>query len=144
MRAPAEPSRADNTVQRRARGAQRRFEVVADTKTGILKVRVWGFWDVEEAKAYLEEFRAKAGTVVGGTWYVLADISEFPAQKTEVNDYVGQTMAFAVEHGMKRAANLVNSALTQMQISRLSADTGLPAYSFFKSESDAVQWLLKD
>ncbi|KYF56024.1 hypothetical protein BE08_25565 [Sorangium cellulosum] len=113
--------------------------------TGILHVKVWGFWDVEEAKAYLDEFRQKASTLLhlGKPWYVLADIADFPPQKPDVSPYVGQTMAYAVEHDMRRAANLVHSALSKMQISRLSASMGLPEYSFFTSEADAIAWLLK-
>jgi serine/threonine protein kinase len=131
------------TSSRRERVPQRRFQVTTDPSTGILRVKVWGFWDIEEGKAYLEEFRQKASTLLGKPWYVLADIADFQAQKPDVSPYVEQTMTFARENGMRRAANLVNSALSKMQISRLSADTGLPEYSFFTVESQAVAWLLK-
>jgi serine/threonine-protein kinase len=52
-------------------------------------------------------------------------------------------MEFAASHGMLRAANLVHSALSKMQIARLSKDMGLPEYSFFTSEEEAVAWLLR-
>jgi hypothetical protein len=29
-----------------------------------------------------------------------------------------------------------------MQISRLSQETGLPSFSFFQSESEAIRWLI--
>ncbi|WP_437777433.1 serine/threonine-protein kinase [Sorangium sp. So ce1097] len=140
-----EPSRRSDPTSRRERVSQRRFQIRADVMTGILHVKVWGFWDVEEAKAYLDEFRQKASTLLhlGRPWYVLADIADFPPQKPDVSPYVGQTMAYAVEHDMRRAANLVHSALSKMQISRLSASMGLPEYSFFTSEADAIAWLLK-
>jgi serine/threonine-protein kinase len=109
----------------------------------ILRLKVWGFWDVPEAKDYLEEFLAKASRLVGGPWYVLADIADFTAQKPEVNPYLGKAMEFAASHGMRRAANLVNSALSKMQIARLSKDMGLPEFSFFTSEDEAVAWLLR-
>ncbi|MGK3999875.1 serine/threonine protein kinase [Sorangium sp. So ce1024] len=141
----SEPSRRSDPTSRRERVSQRRFQIRADVTTGILHVKVWGFWDVEEAKAYLDEFRQKASTLLhlGRPWYVLADIADFPPQKPDVSPYVGQTMAYAVEHDMRRAANLVHSALSKMQISRLSASMGLPEYSFFTSEADAIAWLLK-
>ncbi|AKT36961.1 serine/threonine-protein kinase [Chondromyces crocatus] len=140
-------------------GGQRRFRVVADLQHCIVRLKVWGFWDIHEARAYLDDFRAKAALVVneaarsgassdgsageGRPWYVLADISEFAAQKPEVNAYVEKTMEFARKHGMRRAANLVSSALSKMQIGRLSTDMRLPEYSFFQAESDAVAWLLR-
>ncbi|WP_437754057.1 protein kinase domain-containing protein [Sorangium sp. So ce1389] len=140
-----EPSRRSEPTSRRDRVPQRRFQVRADTATGVLHVKVWGFWDVDEGRAYLDDFRQKASTLLhlGKPWYVLADIADFPPQKPDVSPYVEQTMAYAVEHGMRRAANLVNSALSKMQISRLSAAMGLPEYSFFTSEADALAWLLK-
>ncbi len=140
-----EPSRKSDPASRRERATQRRFHVRADTVTGVLHVKVWGFWDVDEGKAYLDDFRHKASTLLhlGKPWYVLADIADFPPQKPDVSPYVEQTMAYAVEHGMRKAANLVNSALSKMQISRLSAAMGLPEYSFFTAEADALAWLLK-
>ncbi|WP_441291196.1 serine/threonine protein kinase [Sorangium sp. KYC3313] len=141
----SEPPRRSELTSRRERAPQRRFNVRPDTSTGVLHVKVWGFWDIDEGKAYLDDFRQKASTLLnlGKPWYVLADIADFPPQKPEVSPYVEQTMAYAVEHGMRKAANLVNSALSKMQISRLSAAMGLPEYSFFTAEADAVAWLLK-
>ncbi|WP_437304907.1 protein kinase domain-containing protein [Sorangium sp. So ce388] len=140
-----EPSRRTDPTSRRDRVPQRRFQVRPDAATGVLHVKVWGFWDVDEGRAYLDDFRQKASTLLhlGKPWYVLADIADFPPQKPDVSPYVEQTMAYAVEHGMRKAANLVNSALSKMQISRLSAAMGLPEYSFFTSEADAIAWLLK-
>ncbi|MGK4002036.1 serine/threonine-protein kinase [Sorangium sp. So ce1036] len=140
-----QPSRKSDPIGRRERGSQRRFQVRPDAATGILHVKVWGFWDVEEGKAYLDEFRQKASTLLGlgKPWYVLADIADFPPQRPDVSPYVEQTMAYAVENDMRKAANLVNSALSKMQISRLSAAMGLPEYSFFTAEADAIAWLLK-
>lgn len=118
------------------------FQVEIDYPRAILRVKVWGFWTVDDAKAYVEAFRQKAALLVGEPWYVLADISEFAAQKPEVSAFVEQTMAFAVDNGMVRAANLVDSALGKMQIARLSQATGLPEFSFFQSEQDAIRWLI--
>jgi serine/threonine-protein kinase len=52
-------------------------------------------------------------------------------------------MAFARQNGMVRAANLVSSALPKMAIARMSAEMGLPAFSFFSSEAEAITWLLR-
>lgn len=117
------------------------FHVEHDSKQNILRVKVWGFWTIDDAKAYLEDFKQKATFAIGRPWYVLADISEFAAQKPEVSAFVERTMQFAIEHGMVKAANLVDSALGKMQIARLSQATGLPLFSFFQSEREAIEWL---
>jgi len=123
--------------------AAKGFEVYADYSKSILRLRVWGFWDIEDGKAYWEEFKRVAESLVGKKWYVLADISQFPAQRPDVNAFVEKTMVFARSHGMVRASNLVSSALSRMQIARLSGETGLPAYTFFQSEEEAIRWLLE-
>ena len=144
--APSSESRRGeiSAFGRRERATQRRFQVAVDPGSSIVRLKVWGFWDAAEGKAYVDEFRRKIAALVGKRWCVLADISEFPAQKPEVNEFIGQTMAHANASGMRKAANLVSSALTRMQIGRLSADMGVPEYSFFTSESEAVAWLLRD
>lgn len=118
------------------------FIVELDNRRAIVKVKVWGFWTVEDGHAYVDEFKRVASKVIGRPWYVLADISEFTAQKPEVSALVEQTMAFAMSNGLVKAANLVNSSLGKMQISRLSQAMGLPEFSFFQSERQAIEWLL--
>lgn len=118
------------------------FIVEVDKRLAIVKVKVWGFWTVEDGQSYLEEFKRAAIKVIGRPWYVLADISEFTAQKPEVSALVEQTMAFATSNGLVKAANLVSSSLGKMQISRLSQAMGLPEFSFFQTERQAIEWLL--
>jgi len=118
------------------------FFVELDNRRAIVKVKVWGFWTVEDGQAYVDEFKRVASKVIGRPWYVLADISEFTAQKPEVSALVEQTMAFATSNGLVKAANLVNSSLGKMQISRLSQAMGLPEFSFFQNERQAIEWLL--
>jgi serine/threonine-protein kinase len=118
------------------------FLVDVDTRRAIVKVKVWGFWSVEDGQAYVDEFKRAANKVIGRPWYVLADISEFTAQKPEVSALVEQTMAFAMSNGLVKAANLVSSSLGKMQISRLSQAMGLPEFSFFQTERQAIDWLL--
>ncbi len=118
------------------------FLVELDQRRAIVKVKVWGFWTVEDGQAYVDEFKRAATRVLGRPWYVLADISDFTAQKPEVSALVEQTMAFATSNGLVKAANLVSSSLGKMQISRLSQAMGLPEFSFFQTERQAIEWLL--
>lgn len=134
---PAIPSSRETGKRPRAG-----FRVEVDPKRALARVEVWGFWTVEDGRAYLEEFRQKTRPLWGKPWYVLAMSSEFPAQKPEVTAFVGQTMELARQNGFVRAANLVSSTLTKMQLSRMSAEQGLPEYSFFQDEAEAVRWLL--
>ena len=122
--------------------AKKGFLVTVDGATNVVRVDVWGFWDVKDGQRYWEEFERKTRPLLGKPWYVLANISQFPPQKPEVSVFVEKTMKHAREHGLVRAANLVSSVLGRMQIQRLSVETGLPLYSFFTAEDDALRWLL--
>ena len=124
--------------------AAKGFRISTDPGRNIVRIRLWGFWDVDDAKAYWEEFQRQTGPLSGQKWYILADISEFAPQRVEVNEYYERSMVYSRAHGMVKAANLVSSVVTQMQIARMSGASSLPAYSFFQSELEAVQWLLKD
>ncbi|TKD10120.1 serine/threonine protein kinase [Polyangium fumosum] len=122
--------------------AKKGFLVTVDGATNVVRVDVWGFWDVGDGKGYWEEFERKTKPLLGNPWYVLANISNFPPQKPDVSAFVEKTMTHARENGLVRAANLVSSALGRMQIQRLSVETGLPLYSFFTTEAEALRWLL--
>jgi serine/threonine-protein kinase len=124
------------------RSAQSGYTISADPGRKLVHVRVWGFWTLDVGKQYLEEFRQKSMPFWGSRWFVLADIREFPAQRPDVGEFVRQTMVIAQQNGLVRAANLVASALSKMQIARLSAEQGLPAFSFFTDDQEATRWLL--
>ena len=74
--------------------------------------------------------------------YVLADVSQYPAQRDSVQAVHAGLMQRGREMGVKRSANLVSAALTSMQIRRLSKESGLVEHSFFKDETEALKWLL--
>ncbi|MDC3982914.1 serine/threonine-protein kinase [Polyangium jinanense] len=122
--------------------AKKGFLVTVDGATNVVRVDVWGFWDLGDGKGYWEEFERKTRPLLGKPWYVLANISNFPPQKPEVSAFIEKTMTHARQHGLVRAANLISSALGRMQIQRLSVETGLPVYSFFTTEGEALRWLL--
>jgi serine/threonine-protein kinase len=120
------------------------FRVELDASLKLCFLKVWGVWGEEDGLAYVEFFSRKLAPFVGTEFDIVADISEFPIQKPEVNAQIQATMRHAAASGMKRAANIVNSAMTKFQINRLSEETGLPEFSFFKSVEDGVKWLRPD
>lgn len=126
----------------RAGDSKNGFEIWVDTPRRLLRFRFWGFWKlplgVEYRDGCLKQMQALSA---GGPWYVLADLTDYPAQKPEVQACHSATMVKAAGHGMKAAANLVSATLSQMQIRRLSEQSGLPEFAFFQSESSALAWL---
>lgn len=119
------------------------FEVRIDRSGQILRFDFWGFWDVAIGEAYrdscliaMHELQAR-----GRPWCVLANLTRYPAQRPEVQQCHADTMVAGPQLGMRRAANLVAYTLSQMQIRRLSYESGIPEFSFFRAESAALDWL---
>jgi hypothetical protein len=107
----------------------------------IVELKVWGLWVREDGEAYVQHFKNKVTPLKGSKWWVIADISEFPPQVPEVTDQIQETMRIAGEYGMQKAANLVSSAMTKLQIRRLSKESGIDEFSFFQDRAEALQWL---
>ncbi|MDC0742164.1 serine/threonine-protein kinase [Polyangium mundeleinium] len=108
----------------------------------LVRLEVWGFWTVEQARAYYEEFARVTQPLWGKRWRVLANTAEFAAQKPDVSAFVERTMEVAQKNGCVRAANIVSSTLTKMQLARMSAEQGLASFAFFQDEAEALRWLL--
>lgn len=123
------------------------YESSVDLSRRLLSARFWGFWDLRMVRecndGLLAQYRELKAA--GGPWYVLINHSRFATQKAEVQAEIAKTMSDALALGMKRAASVVGSTVTQLQLRRLGAASGLPAYlfSFFNSEEEARAWLLK-
>ncbi len=108
----------------------------------LVRLEVWGFWTIDQARAYHEEFVRATQPLFGRRWRVLANTADFAAQKPDVSAFVEKTMEVAQKNGCVRAANVVSSTLTKMQLARMSAEQGLPSFAFFQEEAEALSWLL--
>ena len=79
----------------------------------ILKVQVWGVWDVEDmelAEKFQRELQEKVKEVNanGKEWYVCGDLIELHPQSKEVCRIMGDGIVFAIKHGMKKAVHCEN------------------------------------
>lgn len=119
------------------------FEIRLDASTRVVRFDFWGFWGLELGAAFrdaaIEAMRAASSQ---GPFFVLANLGDYPPQKPEVQACHQEAMVAAHRFGLVRAANLVSSAMSQLQIQRLSVESGLPAFSFFRDEAQALRWLV--
>jgi hypothetical protein len=122
------------------------YDIFFDQKSSILRFRFWGFWDAVLSERFKAELQKKVGEIRAKQqeWYVLADLREYSAQSQAVQKSLREAMSFLKEKGMKKTARVVNRTLTQLQIDRLSQEQGLTEYAFFRSEDEAIRWLLSE
>ena len=135
---PASGERARAAISRPRSG----YVVRVERERRLVRLEVWGFWTVDQARAYYEEFARVTQPLWGKRWRVLANTADFAAQKPDVSAFVERTMEVAQKQGCVRAANIVSSTLTKMQLARMSAEQGLPSFAFFQDEAEALTWLL--
>lgn len=119
-------------------------QIECDLQHRILKLHLWGFWDKISGEQFRQEFIEKVNTMSksGQKWYILANLSNYPPQSEEVQKIVSEAMAFAKDHGLKKAARVINKMTTQLQFKRLSQEIDFQPYAFFHSEEEARAWLL--
>jgi hypothetical protein len=112
-----------------------------EKKGRVLLLKVWGMWDDELADKYKVDMLASYPEMQGESWYVVADISKFPPQREYTQNIHGWLMGEAVKAGMLKAASVVESSLTKMQIGRIAKESGMPELAFHTDVDGAVRWV---
>jgi len=122
------------------------FEIVLDIRQHILRVRVWGAWDVGFVKKYKSALREKIEEIREGDkeWYALVDFTGFYPRSEEVQDMMCDQIATAGEQGMKKIACLGEESVSQLRLNKLFLTSNLQMSSFAESEEEAIQWLLNE
>ena len=117
-------------------------EFTLDSIKRILKFRLWGLWDSEHIKAFQEDLQANMAKLGPGPFVVYVDITEFPPQRPDIAKGAQEMMALAAKKGCLKNAHLVNKTMTELQVKRLSDEVGAPNFRFFRTEKEAMDWLL--
>lgn len=122
---------------------KRGYTITVESSQQLLRLVFWGFWDSDTAERMARDFEQKVSRAItpDTPWNILADLSEFPPQSADVQAILAKTMLFAKQHGLHKAARVISSAITKIQIARLSQEQNLPENSFFYTEDEALQWL---
>jgi hypothetical protein len=118
------------------------YEIETDAANGVITLRCWGVWELATGAGYDRDLRAEIAAFGGAPFHVLADVRTFPPQRPEIAAVHGELMAHATQVGMKRAASVVDSPMTQLQVRRLAAESGMPELAFHRDVASALAWLL--
>lgn len=120
------------------------YTVQVDSEKQVLFLKCWGMWDESLADDYRKHMLESYDQIDQRPWFVLADISQFPPQRESVQAVHGELMGLAVGRGMLKAASVVDSTLSKMQIRRIAEESHMSELAFHTTEADALAWLLKD
>jgi len=127
-------------------GVNSGFDISYDDSINIVTLRLSGFWDMELGEKFEREFQEKVREVHanGKEWHLLLNLTRCPPQLQEVQNIVSRAMIFAKEAGMQKKAILVDGSIAPFQVDKLIQDPELQINFYFRSEDDAIRWLLGD
>lgn len=116
-----------------------------DEARRILRFKLKGFWHGGVMSRFEETFQSQINELaaLGGGFCVLVDLSEYPSQNQEVQAGHMRCMGYAIDHGMIRSAHLVDSALTDVQMRRMTQQVDPTRFAHFRTEEEALAWLLE-
>lgn len=119
------------------------FVIKRDLNTKTIFLRFWDIWSPEDCMLMEKSFREAVDFFYNNqsTFYVLADLTEYPAQSYFVNSKLKENMVYAVDHGLVRSARVFSSILNKKQIRRISRKVNPVRFNEFISKQDALAWL---
>ena len=120
------------------------FEITLHDAQHIVRIRTWGCWDVELAKTYRGALREKIKEICDNDkqWGVLVDVTSLSPRSEDVQWMIDEPLAPAGKQGIKKLAYLGTKPAVQLRLTRRFRETDIPRYAFFKSQDEALRWLL--
>jgi hypothetical protein len=101
---------------------------------------------VELAKTYRGALRERIKEIYdnGKQWGVLVDVTALSPRSEDVQRMIDEPLVPAGKQGIKKLAYLGTKPAVQLQLTRRFRETDIPRYAFFKSQDEALRWLLSE
>ena len=116
------------------------FDPAFDPSTCRLHIRYSGFWSPADALRIVGEFRdTLRQAALGGTFTLLDDLRDWPAQTQEVVEITKQLPDIVREMPISRNAMIIDQALVRRQVGRTLK--GLENCAVFATYDEADHWL---
>lgn len=124
---------------------KRRYLLTSFSELKLIELKFWGIWSLEEYNVFEKVFRQAVDQMSSRdhAFYVLADLSEFPAQPPEIQSKLKENMAYAVEKGMIKSARYFKSILNKKQLHDLARQIDSSKFGHFTTREEAYHWLFE-
>jgi hypothetical protein len=118
------------------------FRIELHEPEGILEVIYPVTPTLQDVEDYARNVRARIDAMAGRRWVCLVDQRDVGALSPEIVEVVADLNAYAEQHGMRRAARVVSSAVARLQSTRLVREAMLRTeFRVFESRDEAMAWL---
>lgn len=119
------------------------YELSFDEQENLMVRRLWGFWTVETARAYVAEVDKLFARISSRhpDFNILSDSRDFPPQAAEVGAVMTEAMRRFAENHKCKIAIVVSGVLSKLQMERIYP---FPHIRGFLDEQSAREWLKQE
>ena len=119
------------------------YRVDVDKQHAIIDLVLDGLIRQEEMRKLAGDLKSIIRKLSGRAIKVKADMRTLRASSPEVAEMLGEVQRYAVQHGVMRMAELVDSPLVALQLNRLERQSGAARIvRRFGDDQTARHWLL--
>ncbi|WNG26622.1 hypothetical protein F0U62_23340 [Cystobacter fuscus] len=121
------------------------FRIRVDEAQALVELQLEGVIREDEMRQFIAESIAASRTLTAQGRYirVLSDMRLLKAASPEAAEILRQGQQTAIEAGMRRLAQLVDSELTALQLNRIARASGMyRMMRRFQDEQEARRWLM--
>jgi hypothetical protein len=123
------------------------FRIRVDEAQALVELQLEGVIREDEMRQFIAELLAATRTLTaqGRSIRVLSDMRLLKAASPEAAELLRQGHETAIEAGMRKLAQLVDSEFTALQLNRIARASGMARLMRrFQDEQEARRWLLSD
>jgi hypothetical protein len=119
------------------------FQIKLDKLNTLIEFSLEGLVQLDEMKQFVAELRRSASTMTGSELKILADMRRFRPASPDVVEELRDVQEFAKSMGVRRMANVLESEVLALHMSRLGRETGADKFlRRFTDEQEAREWLV--
>jgi len=123
------------------------FRIRVDEAQALVELQLEGVIREDEMRQFIAELLVATRTLTAQGRYirVLSDMRLLKAASPEAAELLRQGHQTAIEAGMRRLAQLVDSEFTALQLNRIARASGMDRMMRrFQDEQEARRWLMSD
>lgn len=106
----------------------------------LFHVKTEGFFTVEEAKEFIDDFKTKAKTIDPSQYTLLVDAKDQKTSNADVAPLLETAIGLYIQTPFKKRYSVVmNSSIAMQQIKRIANKEVIDSFSFFESEEEALR-----
>jgi hypothetical protein len=121
------------------------FEIALEPIQQILRLRVWGDWDLRMINIYGKALQEKIADIVARDtiWLILVDMRHFTPQ-SKVRSLLNRQLTLTNQIRLKKIGYLVAHREHAVGNPEATPSSDSLQQAYFESEPDAIAWLLNE